>query len=185
MESYGSAEEGRDEKKYPNHRREKMKKILLSVVALLTVATLTASVFADSPHFISGSSGLSGASLNCSFKEAGLGNLGVTSITITCSANATAIYECVNGGSNHPKAANKETVTAPVSGSGVFPIRNGQTTGTLVVVSSPPGPGSFTCPNGQTLVLFSVTYTNVSVSGAGVSLPLGDQTYTNPSAPKP
>jgi hypothetical protein len=162
-----------------------MNKILVSVLALLTMATLTAPVFADSPHFISGTSGLSGASLTCSFKEAGLGNLGVTSISITCSANATAVYECVNGGSKHPMAANKETVTAPVSGSGIFPVRNGQTTGTLTVVSSPPGPGSFTCPSGQTLVLFSVIYTNVVVSGAGASLSLADQTFTNQNAPTP
>ena len=160
-----------------------MNKVLLSVLALLTIATLTAPVFADSPHFISGSSGLSGASLSCTFKEAGLGNLGVTSIQITCSANASAVYECVNGGGNHPKAANKETVTAPVSGSGIFPIRNGQTTGTLIVVSSPPGPGSFTCPSGQSLVLKSVIYTSVMVSGAGASLSLADQTFTNPGAP--
>lgn len=162
-----------------------MNRVLLSVLAILAVITLTAPVFADSPHFISGSSGLSGASLSCTFKEAGLGSLGVTSISIKCSANASAIYECVNGGSNHPKAANKETVTAPVSGSVVFPIRNGQTTGTLIVVSSPPGPGSFTCPSGQSLVLFSVTYTNVLVSGAGASLSLADQTFTNPTAPTP
>ncbi len=158
-----------------------MIKVLLSVLALLTLATLTAPVFADSPHFISGSSGLSGANLTCTFKEAGLGNLGVTSIQVTCSANGTAVYECVNGGGNHPKATNKETVSGPVSASGLFPIRNGQTTGTLTV--APPGPGSFSCPSGQSLVLKSVTYTSVTVSGAGASLSLADQTFTNPSAP--
>jgi hypothetical protein len=158
-----------------------MNKVLLSVLALVSLATLTAPVFAVSPHFISGSSGLSGANLTCTFKEAGLGNLGVTSIQVTCSANGTAVYECVNGGGNHPSATNKETVSGPVSGSGLFPVRNGQTTGTLSV--GPPAPGSFSCPNGQSLVLKSAAYTGVTVSGAGASLSLPDQTYTNPNAP--
>ena len=118
-------------------------------------------VLADSPHFISASSGLSGSSLTCTFKEAGLGNLGFTSIKETCSATATATYVCVNNGGNHPKAANKETITAPVTGGGNFPIRNGQTTGTITVAA--PGPGSFSCPGGQTLKLASVTYTNVMI----------------------
>src|SRR5919108_298337 len=155
----GSAEEGRDDKKIPKiirRTKEKMNRILLSVLALVTMASLSVPVFADSPHFIYASSGINGTSLTCTFKEAGLGNLGFSSIQITCSASATAIYECVNHGRNHPQAANKETVTAPVSTSGTFPIRNGQTTGMLTV--SAPGPGSFACPPGQDLVLYSVTY---------------------------
>ena len=150
--------------------------------ALLLMAPMLA--FADSPHFISASSGLSGSSLTCTFKEAGLGNLGFSSIKETCSATATAIYECVNNGGNHPQAANKETVTAPVTGSGLFPIRNGQTTGTITVAA--PGPGSFSCPGGQTLVLFSVAYTNVMICDQlGNCVQLKDQTFTNPSAPTP
>jgi hypothetical protein len=57
--------------------------------ALLLMAPIL--VFADSPHLISASSGLSGSSLTCTFKEAGLGNLGFSSIRETCSATATAI----------------------------------------------------------------------------------------------
>jgi hypothetical protein len=161
----------------------KMKRFLFAgVVAAAAFAGAAPIVaLANSPHFISASSGLSGSSLTCTFKEAGLGNLGVTSISITCSATATATYECVNGGGKNPEAANKETVSTPVSFTGSFPIRNGSTSGTLTVAA--PGAGSFTCPGGQKLLLASVTYTNVTVSGAGVSQSLSDQTYTNPNAP--
>jgi len=50
-----------------------------------------------------------------------------------------------------------------VSNSGNVPVRNGQTTGSLSV--GPPGPGAFTCPSGQTLVLSFVSYTNVVLTG--------------------
>lgn len=104
-------------------------------------------------------------------KEAGLGNSGGTA-DITCSASATVVYQCWNNGGKHPKAGNKETVHADVSGSGTFPIRNGQTTGSLSV--APPGPGSFACPSGQTLFLQSVEYDNVTISGEGASVSVGD-----------
>lgn len=156
--------------------------ITTSAAATALLLFAPALVFADSPHFISASSGLSGSSLTCTFKEAGLGNLGFSNIKETCSAQATAVYECVNGGGNHPSAANKETVSGPVSGGGLFPIRNGQTTGTITV--APPGPGSFSCPNGQTLVLASVTYTNVMICDQLANcVALNDQTYINPNAP--
>jgi hypothetical protein len=102
----------------------------------------------------------------CTFKEAGLGNT-LTTAKISCSADATAVYQCFNNGGNHPKAGNKETVGGPVSNSGTFPVRNGQTTGSLTV--NPPGPGTFTCPSGQTLYLQSVSYTNIVLSGEGAT----------------
>jgi len=99
----------------------------------------------------------------CTFKEAGLGNTATTEVVI-CSADATAVYACLNGGGNHPKAANKATVNGPVSGGGTFPVRNGSTPGSITV--GPPGAGSFSCPNGQTLVLASVCYADVTLTGA-------------------
>jgi len=169
-----------------NEKRDKrlsVKASLLVGTAFLAFTLIAPStVFADSPHFIAAISGLSGPSLVCTFKEAGLGNLGFASIKETCSATATALYECVNNGGNHPQAANKETVTAPVSGAGFFPIRNGQTTGSIPV--APPGPGSFSCPGGQTLVLASVAYTNVLICDQlGNCVSLANQFFRNPSAP--
>lgn len=150
-----------------------MKRRLLVLCAALGAALgLAAVAWADSPHWINyGDSINSSGQLICSFKEAGLGTISSTSVT--CTADATATYYCVNGGNNHPKAANKETVTEPVSGGGDFPVRNGQTTGSITV--DPPGPGSFSCPNGQRLVLGEVHYSNVVLHGEAGDQPLAPQ----------
>jgi hypothetical protein len=142
-----------------------MPRILLAIMAaLVTVLWSASTALADSPHFLRADASVDQAgNLVCSFKEAGLGNTTSTE-AVTCSAQGTATYACINGGGNHPQAANKETVSGPVSASGDFPVRNGQTTGTLVV--SPPSQGSFSCPPGQRLVLASVSYSEVTLSGA-------------------
>jgi hypothetical protein len=49
-----------------------------------------------------------------------------------------------------------------VSSSVDFPVRNGQTTGTLV--AGPLGPGTFDCPKGQRLFLDAVSYSNTIVT---------------------
>ena len=132
--------------------------------AALVVMALQGTIYADSPHFNSASASIDNAgNLVCSFKEVGLGTT-VTTEAVTCSADATAVYACINGGNNNPKAANKATVSGPVSGGGNFPVRNGQTTGSITVAA--PGPGSFSCPSGQRLVLASVSYTNIKLTGA-------------------
>src|SRR5262249_48245993 len=87
------------------------------------------------------------------------------SVQITASVDtATAVYQCFNNGGNHPKAGNKETVSSSLQVSGTFPVRHGSTTGSLTL--SPPSPGSFTCPSGQTLFLQDITYSGISVSDA-------------------
>jgi len=144
-----------------------MRRLVRFGVALLTAMALLAlgasAALADSPHFISASASVgSGGNLVATFKEAGLGTTAKTE-QITLSADASATYACINGGGNHPKAANKETVSGPVSNSGAFPVRNGQTTGSISV--APPGPDGFTCPSGQKLVLVFVSYTNVTLTG--------------------
>lgn len=137
------------------------------LVALVILALSVSVALADSPHFITATSSISSSgNLLCSFKEAGLGTT-ISTANVTCTANSTATYACINGGGNHPKATNKETVTGVVSNSGAFPVRNGQTTGTITV--SPPGPGSFSCPSGQRLVIAQVSYSNITLSGEGAS----------------
>src|SRR5689334_17040818 len=106
---------------------------------------------ADSPHFLFANNSIdtSTGALVTSFKDAGLGT-GVSSIQITLSVdNATAVYQCFNNGGNHPKAGNKETVSTSLTTTGTFPVRNGQTTGTIS--AGPPSQGAFTCPSGQSL----------------------------------
>jgi hypothetical protein len=149
-----------------------MKRMLLLCVFMALALPLAATA-AGSAHFIKSQTSASqvGNNLVCSFKEAGL-SAGSTE-TVTCTADASAVYLCINGGSKHPQAANKETVNSTVSGSGSFNVdQNGNIVGS--VTATPPGPGDFTCPSGQTMVLDSVSYSNItltdSTSGASISL---------------
>jgi hypothetical protein len=142
----------------------------VAIFASMVVAAAALSVpaaLADSPHFLSANATVSSSTgaLTVSFKDAGLGT-GTTSIRISLSVTkATATYQCFNNGGNHPKAGNKETVSHSLNTSGTFPVRNGQTTGSLTV--GPPDPGGFTCPSGQTLFLVgTVSYSGITVSDA-------------------
>ncbi|AXG15175.1 hypothetical protein DN585_01170 [Intrasporangium calvum] len=111
-------------------------------------------------------------SLTVSFKEAGLGTN--QNIDYTLSADASVTYVCVNRGGANPSASNKTTVAGPVSASGTFASgKNGQVTASLTV--SPPSPGDFSCPKGQSLQIASVSYTNVVLSDTtnNVIEPLG------------
>jgi hypothetical protein len=106
------------------------------------------------------------------FKEVGLGDNAGTNYLVTADASAT--YGCVNNGSNHPRANNKETVSGPVSASAIFTSdNNGQVSGSIAV--APLDAGSFSCPPGQTLELVEVSYTNVvlcdTTNGVCVTLP--------------
>jgi hypothetical protein len=141
---------------------------IVVATAALVVMLATASVaLAESPHFLRASATINNSGqLVCTFKEAGLGNT-LTVADISCSADATATYQCWNKGGNHPQAGNKETVGGPVSGGGEFPIRNGSASGSITV--DPPGPGDFSCPGGQRLFLEDVSYTNIVLSGEGAT----------------
>jgi hypothetical protein len=133
------------------------RKIAIAAVIALFVTTIA---LAASAHFINCSKSAQGDNLNVNFKIAGLGNE-VTCVTVR--ANATATYLCINGGGKNPSAANKRTVSAEVVDTDCFNPRNGQITGSLTL--NPPGPGDFSCPPGQRLVLQagSVSYTNVRI----------------------
>ena len=108
------------------------------VALLMVVATQVA--FAGSPHFVSVTATRSGNTLTVSGKEAGLGNETQVHIVV----NATA--ECINGGGKHPKAVNKESVSA----AGDFPVQNGKANFSLTLTAtfqpscSPPMTVAFT-----------------------------------------
>jgi hypothetical protein len=98
------------------------------------------------------------AFLNVSFREVGLGSNEGTLVRIT--SDASAVYACINRGGRNPKASNKMTVAAPVSAEATLTSdKNGSISGTLTAAA--PGPGDFTCSSGQTLVLASVTFSNI------------------------
>jgi hypothetical protein len=142
-----------------------MRRIAFVLITAVTTVVMGASAaLADSPHFLFANNSISTSTgaLTTSFKDAGLGNA-VTNVNITLTVdNATAVYQCFNNGGNHPKAGNKETVSTALQTSGNFPVRNGQTTGSLTV--GPPSQGDFTCPSGQSLFLQSVTYSGTTVT---------------------
>jgi hypothetical protein len=144
---------------------------ILPALAALGIAVgvslaVASNASADSPnfHFANASVSQTTGALDVSFKETGLGNTATTEqITLTVDT-ATAVYQCFNNGGNHPKAGNKETVSTSLTTTGTFPVRNGQTTGTIS--AGPPSPGAFACPNGQTLFLQSISYAGITLTGS-------------------
>jgi hypothetical protein len=160
-----------------------MRRIGMMLVSLLALTALTASLaFADSPKFSRLSSSVNDAgSLVVSFRETGLGNT-PNPVHYTVTADATATYACLNGGGNHPKAANKETVAGQVSAGGEFNAENGVVNGGPVVTGPLLDP-DFTCPSGQTRVLAAVTYTNIVLTdtdhNASTPIPGASRTFFN------
>ena len=142
-------------------------RLLAALSALLAALALAAVAIAANPHFLRASANgpNNQGNLVVSFKIAGLGD-NVT-ITVTTTADATAIFACRNNGGNFPSDPKKTSVSGPVSATGDFTSgRNGQVSGQLVL--NPPA-SSLTCPGGQKRVVVSVNYSNVSVSGGGDS----------------
>src|SRR5436190_8858074 len=138
-----------------------MRKLLAAMTVIVGLAAVPAAQ-AASPHFLYANNSIdtSTGALNTSFKEAGLGT-GTTSVGITLTADATATYQCYNKAGNKPQGVPKTSGPSGVSGSGTFPVRNGQTTGTLV--AGPLGPSGFTCPPGQLRFLDAVSYSNTFI----------------------
>jgi len=131
-----------------------------ATLAATFVALMALFAWADSAHFVRFGASLDGSSLDVSFKEAGLGTN--QNINYTASASADATYVCINGGGNHPQAANKEDETGVVTASGTFNSgKNGQVTASLTV---DPPETSLTCPGGQHLELACVVYTNITLT---------------------
>jgi hypothetical protein len=143
-----------------------MKKLSILTCTMIALGFMATTVRAQNPHFLRcGASGVnSDGSLNVSFRIAGLG--ANQSLTVTASADGSAVYACLNHGQKCPNAANKSTVTGTVTAQGTFTSgKNGSIRGSLEI--DPPSNASLTCPNGQRLVLVSVDFTNVSVSAPG------------------
>ena len=164
-----------------------IRKSSLAVVALvaaigLVFAAGTASAATSGAHFTATSDSVNAAgSLVATFSEGGLGN---ENVNYTLSATGSATYACLNGGGNHPKAANKETSTSAVQGGTDVQAKNGHASG-----SATAGPPSSTlvCPSGQTFVLACVSYTDVvltdTTNNVTASLPDVSRTFFNSGAP--
>ncbi len=152
--------------------RRSLRRILVPTATLIAVFALALPAWADAPKFHAATSSVNNdGALVVNFDERGLGN---DNIDYTLTADATALYACINGGGKHPQAANKEQFEGQVSGGGSFEPKNGR-----VVASLAAGPllaPQFTCPPGQRRVLAAVTYTNIVLTDTtnGVSTPVPD-----------
>jgi len=139
--------------------------LFLSLLTMFAAAVAVPAAFAVNPHFVSASASVNrDGTLSVSFKEAGLGDNQL--IDYRATADAAATYVCVNNGGGHPRAANKTTVSGPVSKTGTFNSgKNGNVTASLTLSPPPPpAPDAFSCPSGQTLQLALVSYSNVAIT---------------------
>jgi hypothetical protein len=133
---------------------------LLAAVAILSMSSITV-LGTSGAHFFKATASISDSgALVVTFDEAGVGQ---QQVNYVLSADASATYACINGGGNHPKAANKATFNGPVSSPTIgFQPENGRVKGSISV--GPLGSGSFSCPSGQTLVLASISYSNITLT---------------------
>jgi hypothetical protein len=124
--------------------------------AILVVGLLATTAMAGSPHFVTLSVTREGNSLIVEGKEAGLGNEDQVHIVVTATA------QCINPGSKHPKAANKESVSAE----GDFPVQNGKAEFSLELTAT----FQPDCTPPMTVVFTDVTVTD-ETSGISRSFP--------------
>lgn len=136
---------------------------------LLVLAIALTAAFAGTPAFASTSgahffndtgasvlkTGPNMGQLVVNIDEGGLGN---QDVAYHIPWNSSATWACINGGGHHPKAANKETVSTSGASDVSIQAKNGRVQASVPITGTPPGPGSFSCPSGQSLVLASVSY---------------------------
>ena len=141
-------------KMYRKQTRIAMLALVVGVIAAWTVPV----VWAGSPHFINNAFTLTRTdnSLTVSGKEAGLGDEAQIHVVLS----ATAL--CINGGGNHPKAVNKESVSA----AGDFPVQNGKADFSLTVTATFQPP----CSPPMTVEFTDVTVTDTT-NGLSHSFP--------------
>ena len=95
---------------------------------------------------------MQGNSLVVSWKAAGLGNT-VTSVDFNLSGTVTTTSQCFTKSGN-PVQGQPKSETIGVNTTGTFPVRNGQTTGSLTV--SPLS--TLTCTGNQEVRILSATF---------------------------
>jgi hypothetical protein len=155
---------------------------LVMAAAAAVIAGLASPAYANLPHFKSASVSLASSSATA----AGLGatsaasaatelpdllyawtevGVGKPDVVYRLETVVTATFGCVNSGANRPKASNKTTITAPLQTSvELVADKNGQITGSAVLDTGSVSPTGFSCPNGQTLVALSATFTNNTIT---------------------
>lgn len=151
--------------------------LAILAAALLTVfgvaAPASASNGGGNPHFIYATPQLVGSDLQVSFKEAGVG--AGASVNVQTTATFSFVLGCINGGSNHPKAANKSAFSETGSASGTFPANAGGNVVASLTITAPSTQdilSHLSCPSGQTTTLLSAGWSNLSITDStnGITL---------------
>ena len=137
-----------------------MQRLLIFGGVALAAAILASIAWAGSPHFVDDTvqavvSGTNGEVLTVSGKEAGLGDEDQVNILVTATA------ACINPGGNHPKAANKQSVSAQ----GQFPVQNGKANFSLTLTAT----FQPQCSPPMTVVWSDITVTDLT-NGISTSL---------------
>jgi hypothetical protein len=134
--------------------------VLTAMVGALALAVPAA--IAASPHYVKGPTAtVSGNSLTVSFKAAGLGNT-ISSVDFSLTGTADVTSQCFTRSGN-PVQGVPKSETVDVNVTGTFPVRNGQTTGSLTV--SPLS--TLTCTGNQQVRILSVSY-DLTLTGDGL-----------------
>ena len=132
-----------------------------AVLGMVELGATTLPAYAGSPHFVDDSATATNnhnGTVTVSGKEAGLGN--ETQIHV----NVTATALCINGGGNHPKAVNKQSVSAGAD----VPVQNGKADYSVLL-----GPAVFTpsCSPPMTVgwsnIVITDTTNNISTKVSG------------------
>ena len=135
--------------------------VTVTVVAITFGALASSAGATSGAHFFKSSGAVNNnGALVVSFDEAGVGQQRVN-YTLAVST-ATATYACINGGGNHPSAANKETHSSSLSADATFNPTNGRVKASIA--TGPVSAGTFSCPGGQRLVLASVSYSGITLT---------------------
>jgi hypothetical protein len=141
-----------------------MRRLLVIIAAMaFTAVGLTGPALAASPHVVKGpATAVSGNSLTITASIAGLGNVPSAEFSLTGTVDVSS--RCFTKSGNKPQAANKrETIT--VNQTGTFPVRNGRTDVSFTVTPL----STLTCPNGQIVVIESVSY-DLQIVGEGLTI---------------
>jgi hypothetical protein len=149
---------------------------ILAVAAVFIAALAFAAVAQAAPHFAAADSSVNDdGALVVSFDEKGLGN---ENIDYSLTADATALYACINRGGKNPSAANKQSFEGQVTTGASIEPKNGRVQASLT--AGPLPAPQFTCPSGQRRVLAAVTYTNIVLTDTtnGVSTDVPDASRT-------
>jgi hypothetical protein len=131
-----------------------MRRLLVVLVGVLAAAAMAVpAALADSPHYVKGPDvSISGNSLTVSWKAVGLGNT-VSSVNFALTGTANVSSQCFTKSGNPVNGVPKQE-TVDVNVSGDFPVRNGQTTGSLTVEPL----STLTCTGNQHVEILSVSF---------------------------